>query len=171
MANPFHGIMGLFGSVPPAPMPPTKQADPLDFSAKYNTPIPPDKQAAFNQWVTQQKQKTGRDPLGDRYDYDVNGFWLSGGGQDARGHGSDQFKKPNHPTFSDESQYHGVDGNYGGKWISSNGSDFYEPSATNINFHGVDNLKEYFQKVEPETQLLVPPQSPSSIGNAAIGSK
>ena len=140
-----------------------RTADPLDFSGKYNTPIPPEKQAAFNQWVAQQTKKTGRNPLNDRYDYDVNGLFLSGQGTDARGHSTDQFKKPNHPTFSDESIYSGKDGYQGGKWITQAGQTFYEPSTTNLQLHGVNKLKDYFQRVEPQVQLLPPPLLPSQI--------
>ncbi len=141
--------------------------DPLDFSARYNTPIPPNRQAAFDQWV-QSRTTAGRNPLNDRYDYDVNGYFLSGAANDPRGHGPDTFKKPNHPTFSNESMYHGQDGNYGGRWIMQNGGSFYEPSAHNIRMHGADKLKQYFQQVEPDTQLLVPPMSPQQIGAGVI---
>lgn len=130
---------------PPAP-------DPLDFTSRYNTPIPPDKLHAFNDWVVKKAAATGRNPLNDKYDYDVNGYFLSGEGSDARGHGSDEFKKPNHPTFSNESIYHGRDGYQGGSW----GNGTYTPSQTNINFHGLPALSHYFQTVEPDTKLLPP---------------
>ncbi len=153
---------------PAAPVPTSigqmmQQVDPLDYSAKYNTPIPPEKQAAFDNWVAQRTKQTGKNPLGDKYDYDVQGYWLSGAATDARGHGTDLFKKPNHPTFSDESKYNGVNGLTGGSWINPpGGGSFYQPSATNINLHGIQNLKRYFQQVEPETQLLAPPASPQA---------
>ena len=146
-------------------------SDPLDFSNKYNTPIPPEKQKLFDQWAVAQKQKTGKDPRGDRYDYDVNGDWLSGSATDSRGHGSDQFKKPNHPTFSDQSQYNGLDGYVGGSWVdpstgSPNGA--YKPSQTNIQFHGQDGLQDYFKKVEPGTALLPPEPVPTPTGSGGI---
>lgn len=39
--------------------------------------------------------------------YDVQGFWKSGDykNTDSDGHGSDKWKKPNHPTFSNQSKY------------------------------------------------------------------
>ncbi len=144
------------------------QPDPLDYSNQYNTPIPPARQAEFQQWIVDQMKATGRNPLGDRYDYDVNGYFLSGAGKDARGHGTDQFKKPNHPTFSNESQYHGHEGNYGGQWITTPQGTFYEASPLNIRLHGPDRLKQYFQQTEPETQLLIPPLSPQQIGRGVI---
>ncbi len=162
--------MSWFGVAPPPPpaSAASPQADPLDYSGRYNTPIPTAKQAAFDKWVADRTKATGKNPLGDRYDYDVNGYFLSGAATDARGHGTDQFKKPNHPTFSNESQYHGADGNYGGQWITTPTGTFYEASPLNIRLHGADKLKQYFQQVEPETQLLIPPLSPQAIGSAAI---
>ncbi len=135
--------------------------DPLDFSSRYNTPIPPDKMPEFSKWVAQQTARTGRNPLNDRYDYDVNGYFLSGQGKSGNGHMTDEFKKPNHPTFSDESKYHGVDGNYGGQWISApGGSEYYQPSPLNVKMHGIPKLKQYFAQTEPDVQLLTPPQAP-----------
>ena len=43
------------------------------------------------------------------YDYDYKGYWKQYGGFDtnaANGHLTDEFKKPNHPTFSIESNYY-----------------------------------------------------------------
>lgn len=129
--------------------------DPGDFTDKYNTPIPAAKLPAFNQWADSQKAKTGKDPRNDRYDYDVNGFFLSGGATDERGHSSDQFKKPNHPTFSDQSIYHGTDGYQGGHWVEQNGQyTGYQPSATNFKFHDPGELQQYFKDEEPDTKLL-----------------
>lgn len=139
-----------------------QQSDPLDFTDKYNTPIPPEKQAQFDQWANTRKQATGRDPRNDRYDYDVNGFFLSGAATDPRGHGSDQFKKPNHPTFSDESQYNGVDSYVGGKWTDAG----YQPSVTNLQFRSQPGLQQYFNAVEPETKLLPAQPVPAPTGRS-----
>lgn len=134
--------------------------DQNDFSNQYNTPIPSARQGEFNDWLVKQKAKTGRDPLHDRYDYDVNGFFLSGQGTDERGHATDQFKKPNHPTFSNESIYHGKDGNYGGRWITQAGKTFFEPGVTNLNHHTAPGLKSYFDMYEPDVTFLPPPGKP-----------
>ncbi len=47
-------------------------------------------------------------------DYDLRGAYAAGQTRDGRGHMTDQFKKPNHPTFSNESQYaeHGTPGHW-----------------------------------------------------------
>jgi len=132
------------------------QADPLDYSERYNTPIPPERQAEFNQWVAAQTKATGKNPLHDRYDYDVQGDYLAGAGRDERGHGSDQFKKPNHTTFSDQSIYHGKDGHQGGHWNQDAGGNYvsYQPSDTNLQFRSPEELQQYFKQVEPNTKLL-----------------
>jgi hypothetical protein len=140
--------------------------DQLDFSDQYNTPIPPEKMQAFNQWRAAQQAKTGKDPIHDRYDYDVNGFFLSGGGTDERGHATDQFKKPNHPTFSNESIYHGKDGNIGGAWSTQGGKNFYTPSSTNLRFRNQSQLQNYFDTSEPDVNLMPSypsPQMPSKL--------
>lgn len=157
-------------TAPPQPVPTMvpPRTDPLDYSAQYNTPIPTQRQAEFDRWIADQIRTTGRNPLHDRYDYDVNGYFLSGAAKDSRGHGTDLFKKPNHPTFSNESQYHGINGLHGGRWITTPGGTFYEPSPLNIQLHGAEKLRRYFQQVEPETQLLPPPLSPKEIGRRMI---
>jgi hypothetical protein len=79
----------------------------------------------------------------DLYDYDLRGLWKSGGGFGADAHATDQFKKPNHPTFSIESQYNGVprpDGGVfqGGHWL---GEQFVPPgdSSTQWGVPGTQN--------------------------------
>lgn len=299
----------------PAPIPQSNAiqsaitVDPLDYSAQYNTPIPPAKQKDFEKWVADQAKQTKRNPLGDRYNYDVNGFFLnqqnygaevrepytsereyfrrnpnvsgmaaednkvtlnpfsglnpeeqqavirneaarlhmrknkiipafdltdaqraafagtayskddsalkqsiaarilsgdpSAGdatpqqkayaqklrqeleGTDSRGHGSDRFKKPNHPTFSVESQYHPRNG-AGGQWMPSSqpgiGSidpksgdtvagglgGYYQPSALNLMNSPRPELGRYFNEVEPDVMLLGALPTPREIGERAM---
>jgi hypothetical protein len=144
--SPPNGTLGAL--TPP-------QSDPLDFTSKYNTPLPADKQAAYAKWA----KKLGQDPDKGRYDYDLQGAFLAGLAPDGRGHLDDQFKKPNEPTFSDQSQYHGVDGYTGGTWINAPGGrsgQFYQPSATNLKFQGQQELQNYFTAQEPDYRLLPP---------------
>ena len=144
-----------------APAPAAPPRDPNDFTDKYNTPIPPNRQGEFDQWVANQQKLTGRNPLNDRYDYDVQGQFLAGSGTDARGHGTDVFKKPNHPTFSDQSQYNLKDGYSGGHWTEQNGNTTgYQPSDTNLQFRSPEELQKYFHDVEPGTALL--PRNPGT---------
>ena len=71
----------------------------------------------------------------------------------------DTYKKPNHPTFSDESQYHGTASPWGvpfegGRWSPDGKS--YTPSATMLKYtHPVDFLKNYMKRVEPSTSLIL----------------
>lgn len=135
-------------------------ADDLDFTERYNTPLPPEQESAFQDWMTK-KSAGGRDISKDLYDYDMRGDWLAGAGRDERGHGTDKFKKPNHPTFSTGSIYHGVDGHEGGVWDEKpNGAWSFAPSRTNLQHYSPDELKNYFQKVEPGNHLTLPAQEP-----------
>jgi len=120
--------------------------NPID---SYNTPLTTDEEKAFQQWVKEESRKQGRDLLLDLYDYDVRGYWKEGNQPDARGHGTDKFKKPNHPTFSDESIYHGKNGAQGGTW----GDRVFMPGPTNYATQSPDGLAQYFEEVEPGVGL------------------
>lgn len=79
------------------------------FKNQYNTELNSDQLADFLLWATNWKNPyTGKGVnMNDEGTYDVRGFWKSGDWKntDSRGHGSDRWKKPNHPTFSEESIY------------------------------------------------------------------
>lgn len=123
--------------------------DPYDFSSRYNTALSPAEEQQFQDWAA----KAGK--LGDVYDYDLRGFWKSGGSFDpTTGHGGDTYKKPNHPTFSDQSQYHGTDGYQGGTW----GRGTFTPSAHNLEMMSPPALQRYFTEREPDTRLILPQQ-------------
>lgn len=120
--------------------------EPADFSELYNTPLNDHEEKSFQQWASDNKK------LNDLRDYDLRGFWKDGGQFADNGHGSDTYKKPNHPTFSTGSKYHGVDDMQGGTWDA----DQFHASETNLGMNPLDKLQGYFNKVEPETQLEVP---------------
>lgn len=127
-----------------------------DLTDIYNTKLSPSDEASFQQWAKANPR------LGNTYDYDARGFWKDGAGTAANGHGSDQYKKPNHPTFSTGSQYNGVDGNIGGQWAKQqDGTWTFAPGATNLkNYSGAD-LKDYFSKVEQGNKVVLSEDSPS----------
>lgn len=107
------------------------------------------------QWMLQQAAQRTRVPMktprpDSGVDYDNQGAYLVQQQLSANGHGSDQFKKPNHPTFSDQSQYNGVAGNIGGTW----GDGTYTPSGTNLGYRSQEELQRYFNQVEPDIKLL-----------------
>lgn len=100
------------------------------WKKNFNTKLSPKDEAEFQVWMRSAKADYGTDLEGDLNAYDLRGFWKAGGHKDKafarrEGHAPDTFKKPNHPTFSDESIYHGADGPLGrklvgGKWLSEN---------------------------------------------------
>ena len=127
-----------------------------DLTNKYNTKLSKEDEAKFQQWAADNNR------LGDLTNYDMRGWWKQNAAQDAaaqgdaRGHFTDEFKKPNHPTFSDESMYHGVDGNKGGTWGTKDGKDTFTPSKTNLDNMSAQDMKDYFATVEPDAQLMLP---------------
>jgi hypothetical protein len=134
--------------------------DPNDFTGRYNTKLTPAEEAAFQSWGAQRAAMTnGRNPALDTYDYDMRGFWKSGQAFAAdTGHAGDEFKKPNHPTFSTFSNYHGQDGHQGGTWGGGQDGEpwTFTPSATNLKMHDAGDLQRYFQQQEPGNQLILP---------------
>lgn len=128
-------------------------ADPNDQTANYNTPLTPTQEAAFQKWAAANPR------LGNTYDYDARGFWLSGAKSGDNGHGDDAWKKPNHPTFSDLSNYHGP---YtpGGKWSQLQGGKWqFAPNASNPHYVGDEDLQAYWQRAEaPQGNRLVMPR-------------
>ena len=122
-----------------------------DMTDQYNTKLSPSNEQEFQKWAAANPR------LGNTYDYDARGFWQAGAGTANNGHGSDQWKKPNHPTFSTNSQYNGVDGNQGGQWAKSpDGSWTFSPGSTNLTNFSKQELSDYFQKVEPNNKLIIP---------------
>lgn len=136
--------------------------DELDYTDKYNTALAPPEQASFDAWTADQSQKVGRNVGNDKYDYDLQGWWkqnsqdTSDGPQLSGAHLTDTFKKPNHPTFSTFSQYHGVDGNEGGQWEKKGSAWKFTPGKTNLKNFSPDELSSYFRKVEPGNEVALP---------------
>jgi hypothetical protein len=123
--------------------------DPRDLTDQFNTPLPPQQEQAFQAWTQQQPQGHA-----SSYDYDMRGWFAQNGPQDlSEAHLTDQFKKPNHPTFSDQSIYHGANGMQGGSWQQDGNAWQFRPGAQN--FYSPDELKDYFQRVEPGNSLVL----------------
>ncbi|MCA0188181.1 MAG: hypothetical protein LCH90_19750 [Proteobacteria bacterium] len=128
------------------------------FRSNYNSRLTPEEDEQFGAWAKQ----NGRDQ--DDYDYDIRGAWKelqSGQMQEAdNGHLGDKYKKPNHPTFSNQSIYHGTEspmgGRYeGGEW--SEAGDEFRPSKQMLyQTHGAEWLKRYMQDREPNVKLVLP---------------
>jgi hypothetical protein len=99
----------------------------------------------------------------DSRDYDMRGAFAKLGGNVPQGvHLTDQFKKPNHPTFSNQSQYSSP-AQPGGNWFEMGPTTWgFMPSRTNIDQFGGDRLKDYFNRREPGNLLLSPPPDPNA---------
>ena len=130
---------------------------------QYNTALTPAEEKAFATWA----KREGRDL--DQHDYDIKGAWkelTSGQMTEAdNGHLGDKYKKPNHPTFSDQSVYHGVDGNYGGYWTEGpEGGMSFTAGDSQRKFWEPQRLQRYFSEREPGVQLILP--QPESLSRA-----
>lgn len=114
-----------------------------DYTDKYNSYLPKDKEELYELWLKafpKEQQNT--------YDYDMIGAFIGGVQSGENNHLPDTYKKPNHPTFSVDSQYHGSNGRYGGRWIElTDGNWLFVPSQTNWNLNG-DWLEDYFKMAE-----------------------
>jgi hypothetical protein len=139
----------MFGAAKP-------KAEGPDFSDRYNTKLAPAEEKQFQGWLGQLSKAKGYDAKQDLRDYDLRGAFKSGVTADERGHLTDEFKKPNHPTFSDQSIYSTPE-QPGGQWIGSDETGWnYKASPTNLKYRSADELKGYFQRVEPDSQLMLP---------------
>ena len=91
-------------------------------------------------------------------DYDMPGYIIKYGVPDqSKGqHLTDEFKLPNHITFSDDSIYHS-DETPGGKWRKESGGQWsYTPSDYVLSQHPAEELKSYFDTYEPDSILNLP---------------
>lgn len=135
---------------------------PVSYRDQYNTRLSPEDEAAYQAWAKQ----NGRE--NDVEDYDMRGAWLEAKqkGQslaDGRGHYPDTYKKPNHPTFSNESKYNGEGGAKGGAWSTTpDGRPMFTPGK-DLSPDEARRLQEYFAKVEPDAVLNLPGSRPQAM--------
>lgn len=131
-----------------------------DYIKEFNTKLTDEEERRFQEWAARQSQAAGRDVLMDLQDYDLRGQWKLENAPDfKRGqHGPDRFKKPNHPTFSDESIYSTAK-TPGGKWVQMpDGGYEYHPSAAMLSstHKNLDRMRQYFYNYEPDVTLVLP---------------
>lgn len=125
-------------------------AEPQDLTAEFNTQLSPQDEAKFQAWA----KANGRD--GDTFDYDLRGAWKDNAEEAANGHLPDTWKKPNHPTFSQESKYSNAQ-RRGGQWAEGpDGKWQFKASDWNVRNLGADGLKGYFSEREPDAVLTLP---------------
>lgn len=120
---------------------------------QYDTKLPPKEEAQFQAWL-----KTLPPRLQNTSDYDMRGAWKGGAAEAGNGHFPDTYKKPNHPTFSDESIYAKGQNASAGRWATTpDGKDVFIPGKVNLQHFTPEQLQEYFKKVEPNSVLQMPP--------------
>jgi|SRR5882724_6569724 len=122
-----------------------------DFTDQYNAELDPREEMRFRMWLAADPRRTR-----DLYDYDLRGAWKAAGGKlPKQGHLTDEFKKPNHPTFSDESRYSTPE-MPGGHWQQQDGDAWsFTAAPTNLKMFGQQGLQDYFAKVEPGNKLII----------------
>lgn len=91
----------------------------------FETPLTRSEEKAFQAW------KAINAPDDSGYDYDLRGAFKAGLERGADGHMLDTFKKPNHPTFSVESQYAPFAPALAGHW-DKKGNFVYPAEAVDI---------------------------------------
>lgn len=130
----------------------------VDMTDQYNTDLG-DNEKEYQDWVKSQ----GREK--DTFDYDLRGWYAKNGPQElSDAHLTDEFKKPNHPTFSDQSKYSFLDesnptGNVGGHWSELPENKYsFRPGPSNVQNLSSEELQAYFRTVESGNVLL--PYSP-----------
>jgi len=124
------------------------------YRQRFNTQLSPEELKQYSEWLAEQSKAAKRDLSQDEIDYDLRGAWKSGAAQGEDGHLPDTFKKPNHPTFSEESQYHGKEYR-GGRWVyAEDGKPMaFEQSDTNAQHWPEWAIKDYLNRAEPGVAL------------------
>ena len=101
-------------------------------------------------------------------DYDYAGYIAKHGTPDqSKGqHLTDEYKLPNHITFSDQSRYHSQ-AQDGGKWQQGGSGQWnFTPSAYNLSQHSPEEYKAYFSQYERKGTTITLPD-----GSVVEGSK
>lgn len=136
-----------------------------DLSSVFNTPLPPKLETHYQEWAN----KNGKGQ--ETRDYDLRGAFLAAlqgdsrtkwlvdpkASKDQRGHLPDDWKKPNHPTFSKDSHYSGTTGYEGGDWQQGkDGKWTFAASPHNLLFQSPQQLQQYMARAEPDSKLTMP---------------
>jgi len=106
---------------------PDNQSPETQPRSGYDTPLSPLEESVFQHW----KQRVAPNDSGE--DYDLRGAFKAGAEPSENGHMPDTWKKPNHPTFSDQSKYYKYSPSSAGSW---KGEEFSGPNM----IHPIANL-------------------------------
>lgn len=118
---------------------------------KHNVEAEPDH--GYTKWLNTLPER-----LRETNDYDLKGYFDKYGAVNLIGdaHLTDEFKKPNHVTFSKESKYSSNE-TPGGEWRQSSDKKWeFVPSPWNLKNVGLDSLQTYFKEHEPSSRLVLP---------------
>ena len=118
----------------------------MKYRKKFNTKLSDYEEKEYQKDMGSESIARGRDITMDEGAYDVRGAWLEKGTSGKNfepGHGTDRYKKPNHPTFSNESKY-ATKKNPGGSWAIKD--TFVVPKTNEFKAKA---LKKYMAKHEP----------------------
>lgn len=114
----------------------------------------------YNEWLKLKSLSEKRDVSKDSIDYDIKDYHKdTGDAANQSGHSPDTYKKPNHPTFSDQSKYSNPL-QMGGHWSDQN---IFTPSKLNLQNRSPEELQRYFNEVETPEQLNLPNQDRLSL--------
>lgn len=128
------------------------------FDQNFNTILSPEEENKFQEW----KSKNAPNDSGE--DYDLRGAFKNGLTRDQKnGHFEDTYKKPNHPTFSNESKYapYGNPGHWDGeKFIPAEAPPQAQQSAAPQATSALWNqFKEIAEKKKAQADLTNTPAS------------
>jgi len=130
----------------------------IDLTDSFNTSLTPEQEAKFQAWAASAKEVLGRNLNQDLSTYDMRGLWkdeISQGmieGFKEGMHFIDTYKKPNHPTFSDESKYSSKEYS-GGKW----GEGTFAPSKDQMKAGWDPKLaQQYFDRIKENIKVVTP---------------
>lgn len=121
----------------------------------YATQLTAEQEAAYQRWRATLPQN-----LQNEQDYDLRGAFLASAQADGRAHMTDTFKKPNHITFSEGSQY-STPQQPGGRWVDT-GRNALAPewtfwaSPVNAQNHSMNALADYFGRYEQGNTVIYP---------------
>jgi hypothetical protein len=121
------------------------------------------KEVDYLKWLQDQTKIQGRDVSKDEEDFKLKKhFDTLKASSEEGGHLSDQFKRGNHPTFSDQAEDSVPVINQGGSWTQDDAIPTgwkFKPSQKNIeNAGSAADLQRYFNEVESPEALDIPNQ-------------
>ena len=96
-------------------------------------------------------------PIDPKVDFDYVGARLNNSARDPGGHWPDAYKLANHITYSTEALASKLPGaKPAGEWGREKGKDVFRATQANVdNAGGVENLRDYFRKKEPDVKLVI----------------